>query len=67
MSDRKARLSRRHFLFALGAGGAATAATITARGAALNPPAVAAPSDARRGAGYRESAHVARYYDSTRI
>ena len=67
MSDRTPRLSRRHFLFALGAGGAATAVTVAARGSTNEQPVDAAATDARRARGYRESAHIARYYRSTRI
>ncbi|MCC6609135.1 MAG: hypothetical protein IT515_05595 [Burkholderiales bacterium] len=67
MSDRTPRLSRRHFLFALGTGSAATAAAIVAGGGTQEQPAAATPSGERRALGYRESAHIARYYRSTRI
>lgn len=66
MSEQRRLLSRRHFLFTLGAGGAATAATVTANLNATKQAPDAAPE--RQGArGYRESAHIARYYRSTRI
>lgn len=67
MIDRKPRLSRRHFLFALSAGGAAAAATVAARGSTNEQPLDAAATDGRRARGYRESAHITRYYRSTRI
>ncbi len=59
-------LKRRRFLLAVSAGGAgAVAAAAPARAAVAAAPADAAPSDAAPG--YRESAHVRRYYDTTRI
>lgn len=67
MSDRKPRLTRRHFLFALGAGGAATAATVAARAGVKEQAPESGAADARSSRGYRESAHIARYYRSTRI
>jgi hypothetical protein len=67
MNDRRPRLSRRHFLFALGVGGAATAATVATRGSTMEQPLDAGAADGRRARGYRESAHIARYYRSTKI
>ena len=59
-------LKRRRFLLAGSAGGAgAVAAASPARAAGAAAPAGAAPADAS--SGYRETAHVRRYYDSTRI
>ena len=59
-------LKRRRFLLAVSAGGAgAVAAAAPARAAVAAAPAEAAPAEAAPG--YRESAHVRRYYDTTRI
>ena len=63
----KSRLSRRNFLFAVGAGGAATAAAIATQ--AINP-ATAQPAtnnDKRRGRGYQETAHVRSYYNTAKV
>ena len=67
MSDRRPRLSRRHFLFALGAGGAAAATTVAARASTQEQPLDAPASDGHSARGYRESPHVTRYYRSTRV
>ena len=69
MSTTKSKaLSRRNFLLAVGAGGAATAAAVVAGRSAKN---VADPSaqssDKRRGKGYEETAHVRRYYSTTKV
>lgn len=61
-----ADLKRRRFLFALGAGGAATAAAATQAIAAPVAEAVA-PQPAKAKSGYRETDHVRTYYASTRI
>jgi hypothetical protein len=59
-------LRRRRFLLAVSAGGAgAVAAAAPARAAVAAAPADASPADGAPG--YRESAHVKRYYDTTRI
>jgi nitrous oxide reductase len=63
----KSRLSRRNFLLAVGAGGAATAAAIATQ--VVNP-ATAQPAtnnDKRRGRGYQETAHVRSYYNTTKV
>ena len=69
MSDIKSkRLSRRNFLLAVGAGGAATAAAVVAGKSVKTVP--AAPeqgSDKRRGKGYEETAHVRSYYSTTKV
>lgn len=67
MSDRNSRFSRRNFLLTLGAGSAATAAAVIAKTAP--EPQAAASSTAAKNAtrGYRETAHVSRYYRSTRV
>jgi shikimate 5-dehydrogenase len=63
----KSRLSRRNFLLAVGAGGAATAAAIATQ--AVKPAAIqpAAGNDKRRGKGYQETAHVRSYYNTAKV
>jgi len=66
MSDRSPRLSRRNFLLAVGAGGAATAAAI----AASTAPGVsrgAAAEGKRPSRGYRMSEHVNNYYRTAKV
>jgi len=58
-------LSRRRFLFALGAGGAGAAAAATAP--ALAAPAAPAEALAAATTGYRETDHVRDYYATTRL
>jgi nitrous oxide reductase len=66
MSERSQRLSRRNFLLAVGAGGAATAAAVVAtKGAA--PAAEPAKNDKRATRGYQASAHVDNYYRTTKV
>jgi len=65
MAERTKRLSRRNFLLAVGAGGAATAAALVA-----NPPKSSSPSkqgDKRATRGYQDSAHVNNYYRTTKV
>lgn len=66
MTDRAKRLSRRNFLLTVGAGGAATAATIVAKRSALPK---ASPSDPGRRTtrGYQVSEHVEKYYRTTKV
>ena len=66
MSDSTRRLSRRHFLLSVGAGGAATAAAIVAKNA---PPGTKTTAAAGKRAtrGYRASAHVDNYYRTTKL
>ena len=67
-TTRSKTLSRRHFLLAVGAGGAATAAAVVAGTAATKAPATPAQNgDKRRGKGYEETAHVRRYYSTTKV
>jgi nitrous oxide reductase len=66
-NETKSRLSRRNFLLAVGAGGAATAAAIATRVIATDEPRAVASSDKRRGKGYRETAHVRNYYNTTKV
>jgi shikimate 5-dehydrogenase len=69
MSDTKViKNSRRTFLLAVGAGGAATAAAIAAK---VAPPRLGAvvegTPDARSGKGYEETAHIRNYYRTTKV
>ncbi len=63
----KSKLSRRNFLLAVGAGGAATAAAIATQ--AVKPAAIqpATGNDKRRGKGYQETAHVRSYYNTAKV
>jgi hypothetical protein len=65
MKDAKAKLSRRNFLLAVGAGGAATAAAIAAKTVPQQP----APElqDKKAGKGYQDTAHVRHYYRTTQV
>ena len=66
MSENKAKLSRRNFLLALGAGGAASAAAIVAK---TLPPAqpVATGGDKKKTKGYHASAHIRNYYRTAKV
>ena len=66
MIERTKRLSRRNFLLAVGAGGAATAAAIAAKNAphALSP---FQNQDKRAARGYQASEHVNRYYRTAKV
>jgi nitrous oxide reductase len=63
----KSKLSRRNFLLAAGVGSAATVAAIAARAMSAEDSKAVADSDKRRGKGYQESAHVRRYYSTTKV
>lgn len=65
MTERTKRLSRRSFLLAVGAGGAATAAAIATRSAPQPPPVSGRGKRATRG--YRASAHVEHYYRTAKV
>jgi hypothetical protein len=69
MSDVKAiKNSRRTFLLAVGAGGAATAAAIAAK---VSQPQRSAETegapDGKSGKGYQETAHIRNYYRTTQV
>ena len=64
MSERSLRLSRRKFLFTVGAGGAATAAAVVA--AKKTTPA-ASGKGKRATRGYQATEHVSNYYRTARI
>jgi hypothetical protein len=65
MTDRTQRLSRRNFLLAVGAGGAATAAAIVAKNVPQAQPASGQGKRATRG--YQVSEHVNNYYRTTKV
>ena len=65
VSPHRADFTRRRFLFALTAGGAGAAAAKASP--ALAASAAEATSAPAAATGYRETAHVRDYYDSTRI
>jgi len=64
MSERAKHLSRRNFLLAAGAGGAATAVAIVAKNA---PPAQSSDKSRRATRGYHASEHVNNYYRTTKV
>jgi len=66
MKSVQAKLSRRNFLIAVGAGSAATVAAVAGRVGSQPDPA-ARDSDKRRGKGYEETAHVRNYYRTTLV
>jgi hypothetical protein len=66
MSQGKTRLSRRNFLFALGASGAASAAAIVATAVPQASPAPAG-NDKRRTRGYHATEHIRNYYKTTKV
>jgi hypothetical protein len=65
MTERTKRLSRRNFLLAVGAGGAATAAAIAAKDLAQAPSASGRGKRATRG--YHATEHVNTYYRTTKL
>ncbi len=66
MTERTQRLSRRKFLLAAGAGGAATAAAIVAHNARQMQPAPG-KGDKRATRGYQASEHVNHYYRTAKV
>ena len=65
MSDSK-RISRRHFLFAAGASGAAATAVVATLKDGTTVPASRAKSPAQ-GSGYRLTEHINNYYRTTKV
>ena len=61
-----AKSGRRNFLLALGAGGAASAATVIGAGLATKNT-LPASGDNPAGKGYQDTEHVRNYYRSTRV
>jgi shikimate 5-dehydrogenase len=66
MTEKKAKLSRRNFLLAVGAGGAATAAAIVAT-KTTSSSALQTSKDKRATRGYQASEHVNNYYRTTKV
>ena len=66
MSENKTKLSRRNFLLAVGASGAAGVAAIAAKTVPQEQP-VAARDEKRRTTGYQASAHVRNYYRTAKV
>ena len=64
MNQKKAILSRRNFLFTVGAGGAATAAAVVGRKAGAPAP---ASTDKRATSGYKVTEHVSKYYRTAKV
>jgi hypothetical protein len=58
------RVSRRGFLLAMGAGGAATAAAMMVKNGASSPP---AGKGRRASRGYQATEHVSNYYRTTKV
>jgi len=67
MSNSKTRTSRRNFLLAVGAGGAATVAAIGAKTLPQGEQAATAKKTEAQGAGYRMSEHIRNYYRTTLV
>lgn len=66
MTERTKRLSRRNFLLAVGAGSAATAATLVAQ--KPSPQAQPATGSGKRATrGYKISEHINNYYRTTKV
>ncbi len=65
MTERTKRLSRRNFLLAVGAGGAATAAAIVEKDLPQASPLAGRGKRATRG--YHASEHINTYYRTTKI
>jgi hypothetical protein len=64
MKSSQSRLSRRHFLLAVGAGGVATAAVVTGKG----KPVPQKKAEVIQGSkGYQVTEHVKKYYDTTKV
>ena len=66
MSNSKTRTSRRNFLLAVGAGGAATIAAIGAKTLPQGEQ-EAGKKKAPQGSGYRVSEHIRNYYRTTLV
>jgi hypothetical protein len=64
MTERTKRLSRRNFLLAVGAGGAATAAALVAQN---KPSSTSSDKNKRASRGYHATEHVNNYYRTTKV
>ena len=68
MSQGQTKLSRRNFLFAVGAGGAASAAAIVAKTVPQAQPQPAVITDNKKKTrGYHASEHIRNYYRTTKV
>jgi hypothetical protein len=67
MSQNKAKLSRRNFLLAVGAGGAAGAAAMVAKSTPTAQTSAGATDVKNPSQGYQESAHVRNYYRTAKV
>lgn len=70
MNDPKSKLSRRHVVAGAGTVGALAAAAVVLPGAREAEPAATAAgprAEAGEAAGYRLTAHVQRYYQTTKV
>ncbi|MGP1678507.1 MAG: twin-arginine translocation signal domain-containing protein [Burkholderiales bacterium] len=68
MSQGQTKLSRRNFLFAVGAGGAASAAAIVAKTVPQPQPQPAVSGDDKKKTkGYHASEHIRNYYRTTKV
>ena len=65
MTERTQRLSRRNFLLAVGAGGAATAAAMVTKNVPQAQP--LSGEGKRRTRGYQATEHVNNYYRTTKV
>jgi shikimate 5-dehydrogenase len=63
MKSSQSRLSRRNFLLAVGAGGAATAAVVATKSSQTQPKKAEAVAGSK---GYQLTEHVRKYYDTTK-
>ena len=64
MKSSEAKLSRRNFLLAVGAGGAAATAALVAKG----PPAQPKKAEALTGSkGYHLTEHIRKYYNTAKV
>ena len=66
MSQHQTKLSRRNFLFTVGAGGAASAAAIVAKTVPQAQPAVTG-DDKKKTRGYHATEHIRNYYRTTKV
>lgn len=66
MSQGQTKLSRRNFLFTVGAGGAASAAAMVAKTVPRTQPAATA-DDKKKTRGYHASEHIRSYYKTTKV
>jgi hypothetical protein len=64
VTEKKAKLSRRNFLLAVGAGGAATAAAIVT---SKSTPTAKSGEGKRATRGYHATEHVNNYYRTTKV